>query len=332
MIAARGRARLRASRKARARRSSAEPPAPVRPTAAPTRPDSRPTRKQPHRDRVRPAPTTTRRRASPTPTSPTTPRRRRPTVADRGRRRRRGRRAVEDAAPRTPTGRRGREPPRPSRADEADRGRGRRRRRGRRPATSEVDPVEEFRAGAASRARRLVRRALLRRLREQGEGQPRDPHRLASTWRTSSSRSRSRTEEVIEIKNGQRKQVQRNSSPATSWSGWTSPTSRGAPSATPRASPASSATPTSPSPLTLDEVVKILAPDGREEGEARRPRSRSVDFEVGESVTVMDGPFATLPATINEINPDAQKLKVPGRRSSAARRRSSCRSARSQKI
>ena len=31
---------------------------------------------------------------------------------------------------------------------------------------------------------------------------------------------------------------------------------------------------------------------------------------MGESVTVMDGPFASLPATISEINPDAQKLKV----------------------
>jgi transcriptional antiterminator NusG len=35
-----------------------------------------------------------------------------------------------------------------------------------------------------------------------------------------------------------------------------------------------------------------------------------VDFEVGESVTVMDGPFATLPATISEVNADGQKLKV----------------------
>jgi transcriptional antiterminator NusG len=35
-----------------------------------------------------------------------------------------------------------------------------------------------------------------------------------------------------------------------------------------------------------------------------------VDFEVGESVTVMDGPFATLPATISEVNVDAQKVKV----------------------
>ena len=42
--------------------------------------------------------------------------------------------------------------------------------------------------------------------------------------------------------------------------------------------------------------------------EAARPSK--VEFEVGESVTVMDGPFATLPATVNEINSDTQKLKV----------------------
>ena len=35
-----------------------------------------------------------------------------------------------------------------------------------------------------------------------------------------------------------------------------------------------------------------------------------MDFEIGQSVTVMDGPFATLPATVNEINADTQKLKV----------------------
>ena len=61
----------------------------------------------------------------------------------------------------------------------------------------------------------------------------------------------------------------------------------------------------------------MLAPAARAEDEAERPgRQRRtaevqvVDFEVGESVTVMDGPFATLPATITEINADAQKLKV----------------------
>lgn len=63
-----------------------------------------------------------------------------------------------------------------------------------------------------------------------------------------------------------------------------------------------------PSPLTLDEVVRILAP--KVEARKGREEVKVVDFEVGESVTVMDGPFATLPATINEINPDAQKLKV----------------------
>ena len=63
-----------------------------------------------------------------------------------------------------------------------------------------------------------------------------------------------------------------------------------------------------PSPLTLDEVARILAPKTEEEKKPELPKV--VDYEVGESVTVMDGPFATLPATINEINPDAQKLKV----------------------
>ena len=63
-----------------------------------------------------------------------------------------------------------------------------------------------------------------------------------------------------------------------------------------------------PSPLGLDEVLKFLAPE--QEAKPDKPEIKAVDFEVGESVTVMDGPFATLPATINEINADAQKLKV----------------------
>ena len=63
-----------------------------------------------------------------------------------------------------------------------------------------------------------------------------------------------------------------------------------------------------PSPLTLDEVMQFLAPE-----QEKRPQvaeTRAADFEVGESVTVMDGPFATLPASINEIHADSQKLKV----------------------
>jgi transcription termination/antitermination protein NusG len=66
-----------------------------------------------------------------------------------------------------------------------------------------------------------------------------------------------------------------------------------------------------PSPLQLGEVAGLLAPEpepGTKQAEAARPST--VEFEVGESVTVMDGPFATLPATVNEINPDTQKLKV----------------------
>jgi transcriptional antiterminator NusG len=66
-----------------------------------------------------------------------------------------------------------------------------------------------------------------------------------------------------------------------------------------------------PSPLQLGEVAGLLAPEpepGTKQAETARPST--VEFEVGESVTVMDGPFATLPATVNEINSDTQKLKV----------------------
>jgi transcriptional antiterminator NusG len=74
-----------------------------------------------------------------------------------------------------------------------------------------------------------------------------------------------------------------------------------------------------PVPLSLDEVFTMLAPDlespaaaatgtGGAAGKPKEPQV--VDFQVGESVTVMEGPFETLPATISEINPDTQKLKV----------------------
>jgi transcription termination/antitermination protein NusG len=67
-----------------------------------------------------------------------------------------------------------------------------------------------------------------------------------------------------------------------------------------------------PSPLSLGEVAGLLAPVPEEKAaqKAETMRAAAVDFEVGQSVTVMDGPFATLPATVNEINPDTQKLKV----------------------
>jgi transcriptional antiterminator NusG len=70
-----------------------------------------------------------------------------------------------------------------------------------------------------------------------------------------------------------------------------------------------------PSPLSLDEVLKWLAPAVKEEkaasgGGAVKQEIKVVDFEVGDSVTVTDGAFASLPATISEINADQQKLKV----------------------
>ena len=111
-------------------------------------------------------------------------------------------------------------------------------------------------------------------------------------------------EEVTEIKNGQRKQVTpHRCCPATSWSGWTSPTSPGArvrntPGVTGfvgahapgrrRSTPRRGRQdPARPSSLEATAVPP-----------AGRGRTVQVDFQVGESVTVMDGPFATLPATI----------------------------------
>jgi transcriptional antiterminator NusG len=65
-----------------------------------------------------------------------------------------------------------------------------------------------------------------------------------------------------------------------------------------------------PSPLSLGEVAALLAPEPEETAAKAEVTRAAVEFAVGESVTVMDGPFATLPATVNEINPDTQKLKV----------------------
>jgi transcriptional antiterminator NusG len=131
------------------------------------------------------------------------------------------------------------------------------------------------------------------------------------------------TEEVTEIKNGKRAQVNRKVLPGyllvrmelndESW---------GAVRNTPGVTGFVGAT-SKPSPLTVDEVVKILAPAVAPQaaktpeaaaagggGAATGTTTAVVDFEVGESVTVMDGPFATLPATINEINAEQQKLQV----------------------
>jgi transcriptional antiterminator NusG len=69
-----------------------------------------------------------------------------------------------------------------------------------------------------------------------------------------------------------------------------------------------------PSPLPLGEVASLLAPEPAEGTVAAKTteaaRVSTPEFEVGESVTVMEGPFATLPATVNEVNGVTQKLKV----------------------
>ena len=128
------------------------------------------------------------------------------------------------------------------------------------------------------------------------------------------------TEEVTEIKNGQRKQVNRKVLPGyilvrmelndASW---------GAVRNTPGVTGFVGAT-SRPSPLTINEVIKFLMPAQEQKkaaagakpstGEAGSAPAVEVEYEVGESVTVMDGPFATLPATISEVSGDAQKLKV----------------------
>ena len=115
-------------------------------------------------------------------------------------------------------------------------------------------------------------------------------------------------EEVMEIKNGQRKQVKRNVFPGyvlvrmdltdESWS-----CVRNTPGVTGFVGNAHH-----PSPLTLTEVENILAP--RPVKKSDQIDIRMIDFEINESVTVMDGPFATLPATISEIMPEQGKLKV----------------------
>ncbi|SDC27303.1 transcription antitermination protein nusG [Sanguibacter gelidistatuariae] len=69
-----------------------------------------------------------------------------------------------------------------------------------------------------------------------------------------------------------------------------------------------------PVPLTQNEVFGMLAPLIAPKAEAGAKGASApvieVDYQIGESVTVTDGPFDTLPATISEINAEGQKLKV----------------------
>jgi transcriptional antiterminator NusG len=72
-----------------------------------------------------------------------------------------------------------------------------------------------------------------------------------------------------------------------------------------------------PVPLTLDEVVSMLAPKFEPTGDAVRSAAEGGpglpvpgDYQVGENVTITDGPFETLAATISEVNAKTGKLKV----------------------
>lgn len=126
-------------------------------------------------------------------------------------------------------------------------------------------------------------------------------------------------EEVTEIKSGVRKQVKRNKFPGyvlvrmdltdESWG-----VVRHTPGVTGFVGHGHQ-----PAPLTLDEVVSILAPAPEKKAGPSAPGAPAasggssapvveVDFSVGDSVTVVDGPFATLHATISEINIEGQKV------------------------
>ena len=130
------------------------------------------------------------------------------------------------------------------------------------------------------------------------------------------------TEEVAEIKNGQRKLVKRTVLPGyvlvrmdltdESWG-----VVRHTPSVTGFVGNAHQ-----PVPLSLAEVEQMLAPaveaevaatasdDAADKQPTKTPKVEFADFQTGDSVMVVDGPFATLHATITEINVDAQRVKA----------------------
>lgn len=131
------------------------------------------------------------------------------------------------------------------------------------------------------------------------------------------------TEEVAEIKNGQRKLVKRTVLPGyvlvrMEMTDETWMVVRHTPSVTGFVGNAHQ-----PFPLSLAEVEKMLAPaveaevaaeEAAETSEPQQakaaPRVEFSDFEVGDSVMVVDGPFATMHATITEINVEAQRVKA----------------------
>ena len=131
------------------------------------------------------------------------------------------------------------------------------------------------------------------------------------------------SEEVTEIKNGVRKQVKRNKFPGyvlvrmdltdESWG-----VVRHTPGVTGFVGQGHN-----PAPLSIDEAFDMLRPtqqkaiasvataaaaSASEKGTSASGAKIDIDLNIGDSVTVVDGPFATLHATISEINLDAQKV------------------------
>jgi transcriptional antiterminator NusG len=130
------------------------------------------------------------------------------------------------------------------------------------------------------------------------------------------------SEEVTEIKNGVRKQVKRNKFPGyvlvrmdltdESWG-----VVRHTPGVTGFVGQGHN-----PAPLSMDEAFDMLRPSeqkaiasvataaasANEKGGSLGGAKIDIDLNIGDSVTVVDGPFATLHATISEINLDAQKV------------------------
>jgi len=122
-------------------------------------------------------------------------------------------------------------------------------------------------------------------------------------------------EEVVEYKNGQKKTVSRVRMPGyvlvrmdltdESWGAV-----RNTPGVTGFVGHAHQ-----PVPLTIEEVYSMLAPatakaEAADSGAAQQGPAVEVDYQVGEAITVIDGPFATLPGTISEISVESQKLHV----------------------
>lgn len=124
------------------------------------------------------------------------------------------------------------------------------------------------------------------------------------------------TEDAVEIRNGQKKNVTRTFMPGyvlvrmdltdESWAAV-----RHTPSVTGFVGHANQ-----PVPLGLDEVEGMLTPSVQAKvaaaGQAprRRKKVEVVDYQVGDSVTVVDGPFAGVHATLTEINPHNQRVKA----------------------